>query len=110
QYSQVKIRGYRIELEEIEHMLLNLDAISAAVVQVWTSPQGDKELVGYVVSKESLNASDLRAFLGKSLPGYMIPGHFVQLPALPLTSSGKINKRALPPPMELGMRAGATYL
>ncbi|WP_298731693.1 amino acid adenylation domain-containing protein, partial [uncultured Chitinophaga sp.] len=110
QDCQVKIRGYRIEPGEIEQVLLKLETVNAVTVQVWTSPQGDKELVGYVVSKEHLVTSDLRAFLDRSLPTYMIPAYFVQLPALPLTSSGKINRRALPAPVEHGMSTGTTYV
>lgn len=98
--DQVKIRGYRIEPGEIEAALNRHPGVREAVVVARPDPHGAKQLVGYVVaeSESVLSPSELRSFLSKSLPDYMIPGAFVALDALPLTPSGKIDRRSLPAP------------
>ncbi|WP_202704570.1 hypothetical protein, partial [Flavobacterium sp. UGB4466] len=96
--DQVKIRGYRIELGEIEHALVKHEAVSQAVVLAKENELGEKELVAYIVSDIEQNTSDLRVYLKQSLPEYMLPTHFVQLEAIPLTANGKIDKKALPNP------------
>ena len=75
-------------------------AISDCVVVMQEQETGDKRLVAYVVSNANreLNTSELSRFVGEKLPGYMIPAFFVMLDALPLTSSGKIDRKALPVP------------
>jgi amino acid adenylation domain-containing protein len=108
--SQVKIRGYRIELGEIEAVLLNHPGVDTAVVVARAGSDGAKELVSYAVGKQPLNSADLRGFLAKSLPAYMVPTHFVQLDAIPLTSNGKVNLRALPKPEGLEMSSGVAYV
>ncbi|SDM61245.1 non-ribosomal peptide synthase/polyketide synthase [Allokutzneria albata] len=85
--NQVKIRGHRIELGEIETALLSHPDVTEAAVVV-----RDNRLVAYVVSE----ASDLRDHLARSLPEYMIPSTFVALETMPLTPSGKVDRRALP--------------
>jgi amino acid adenylation domain-containing protein len=97
---QVKIRGYRIEVPEIEMALLNHDAVREAVVVARENQAGDPSLVAYLVpAKKPLPAiSGLRRFLNETLPNYMIPSTFVILDAVPLTPSGKVNRRALPEP------------
>jgi len=96
---QVKIRGFRIELGEIEARLLESEYVSEAVVLAREDTPGDRRLVGYVVAAgERPSVSDLRAWLEVTLPGYMVPAHFVLVDALPLTSSGKVNRGALPAP------------
>ncbi|MBC9912778.1 non-ribosomal peptide synthetase, partial [Chitinophaga varians] len=107
--DQVKIRGYRIELGEIEHALVAINNISAATVQVKEEADGQKVLVGYMVSREPLNVTTLRQQLQERLPEHMIPAHFVQLPALPLTANGKIDKRALPEHSSNAAATGTTY-
>jgi natural product biosynthesis luciferase-like monooxygenase protein/amino acid adenylation domain-containing protein len=97
--QQVKIRGYRIELEEIQHVLLRHHRIEEAVVQMWPEANGNGSyLAAYVVAGESLDPHSLHDFLATTLPEYMIPAAFVQLPALPLTHNGKIDRKALPDP------------
>ncbi|MGQ0750491.1 MAG: non-ribosomal peptide synthetase [Betaproteobacteria bacterium] len=98
--SQVKLRGYRIELEEIESMLLQHPAIRQAAVVARTESSGDKRLVAYYVAeKQSTGLADqLRSHLRTAMPEYMVPTHFVQLAALPLTHNGKLDRRSLPPP------------
>ncbi len=97
--SQVKIRGLRIELGEIEARLTENSQVQEAVVIAREDIPGDKRLVAYIVSGETLpSISQLRSNLKQKLPDYMIPSAFVTLDALPLTPNGKINYRGLPAP------------
>lgn len=95
---QVKIRGFRIELGEVENCLLNHVAVSETIVIAKEDDKGSKYLCAYVVAASELSVSELRAHVGKTLPDYMIPSHFVQLPHMPLTPNGKIDRKALPQP------------
>ncbi len=97
---QVKVRGYRIELGEIESVLVDHEALAQAVVVVREDRPGDARLVAYyVVTKGTdVTATDLRKHLRRRLPDYMIPQHFVELPSLPLTPAGKIDRKRLPSP------------
>jgi amino acid adenylation domain-containing protein len=99
---QVKVRGYRIELGEIEAALEEHEAVKQAVVVVRGSSPEDSRIVAYFTfaAGESATGSELRRFLRKGLPEYMLPNVFVELNALPLTDNGKVNRRALPPPAE----------
>ncbi|UNY98318.1 amino acid adenylation domain-containing protein [Zhouia spongiae] len=102
--DQVKIRGFRIELGEIESVLNQQDQVSLGVVLAKEDATGNKQLVGYVVPSQDVDASQglkiekLREALSKTLPDYMVPSLFVSLEAMPLTSNGKIDKKALPDP------------
>ncbi|MEO0971375.1 MAG: phosphopantetheine-binding protein, partial [Cyanobacteria bacterium J06639_18] len=126
--NQVKIRGFRIELGEIETALLSHPAIEQAIVVPWAEEEGGaKRLVAYVVEKADgsqesgvrsqksattphtplptpqspmLNAQQsLRQYLAAKLPDYMLPAAFVALDVLPLTSNGKVDRKALPVPV-----------
>jgi acyl-coenzyme A synthetase/AMP-(fatty) acid ligase/acyl carrier protein len=100
---QVKIRGFRIELGEIESALADHPAVQAAVVLAKPGPGGDSRLVGYVtvISEGTFEEGpDLRTHLATRLPEYMIPTAFVTLEVFPLTPSGKVDRRALPDPVE----------
>ncbi|WP_133054833.1 non-ribosomal peptide synthetase, partial [Niastella populi] len=108
--DQVKIRGYRIELGEIEHALLNREEISQAVVIARENELGEKELVAYLTSNAAQNTSDLKAYLEKSLPAYMLPACFVQLEAIPLTANGKVDRKSLPDPEGLALTSGLEYV
>nr|WP_295869891.1 non-ribosomal peptide synthetase [uncultured Chitinophaga sp.] len=93
--DQVKVRGFRIELSEIENRLLQHEQVQGAAVIV-KEGNGTSSLVAYYVSSSSVPVAALRTFLQRQLPDYMIPALFVQLESMPLTSSGKINRRGLP--------------
>ena len=98
---QVKVRGFRIELAEIEHAMTRIDAVAAAAATVREDRPGLKRLVGYIVPKPGM-ACDFRSLkeeLSRHLPEYMIPAAIVQLDRLPLTPSGKIDRRSLPTPV-----------
>ena len=96
--QQVKIRGYRIELGEIEAVLSEHAGVSQAVVLARATANGEQQLVAYVVPQGESDSSEWRAFLQERLPEYMVPSVFVSLPALPLTTNGKVDRRALPEP------------
>ena len=98
--QQVKIRGYRIELGEIEAALSRHPMARAAVVALREDQPGDKRLVAYIVPEEgsSQTADQMYEFLKASLPEYMLPSAFVEIETLPLTPSGKIDRRSLPAP------------
>lgn len=86
------------ELGEIESKLRACPGVRSAVVIVREDTPGEKRLVAYVLPEADaeLSPATLRAHLAASLPAYMLPGAFVQLPALPLTPSGKLDRGALP--------------
>lgn len=97
--QQVKIRGFRVELGEVEGALTQHPAIQQAAVVVREDIPGDKRLVAYVVSGgEDLDIRELRSYLAGFLPEYMVPSVFSILPILPLTPSGKVDRKALPVP------------
>ena len=95
---QVKIRGFRIELGEIEAVMGQHPGVAAAAVVAQGEPE--KRLVGFFVAKAeaTVDGSGLQEFMKGKLPEYMLPGQFVELKEMPLTSSGKIDRRALPTP------------
>src|SRR5207253_5998236 len=102
---QVKIRGHRIELGEIEQVLLQYPTVRECVVVTRQSQAGSQQLVAYMVLVQPQQTGEeqaaLRSFLRERLPDYMVPSHFVVLEALPLTSNGKVDRRALPAPEPL---------
>ncbi|MCK6549924.1 amino acid adenylation domain-containing protein [Myxococcota bacterium] len=103
---QVKIHGHRIELGEIESVLRDHPSLREAVVFPHEVRAGDRQLVGYVVvvdGEERPSVDALREHLAKKLPSHMVPRFFVFLDRLPLSSNGKVDRKALPAP-DLGAR------
>jgi amino acid adenylation domain-containing protein len=94
--NQVKIRGFRIELEEVETALASHPNIAAAAVVVNSPAAGDQRLVCYFVPRgPAPAATTLRDFLRRSLPGYMLPAQFIEVPELPQTSNRKLDRKSL---------------
>ncbi|HTO79350.1 MAG TPA: amino acid adenylation domain-containing protein, partial [Methylocystis sp.] len=107
---QVKIRGLRIELGEIEAALARVEGVREAIVVAREDGAAGKRLIAYVTARESarLEAAALGAALQRELPDYMVPSAFVMLEALPLTSNGKVDRKALPSP-DFEARAAHAY-
>jgi amino acid adenylation domain-containing protein len=99
--DQVKIRGYRVELNEIIGILDRHPAVRESVVVASEDGLGDKRLIAYIVPQGSVpRVSEIRDFLGRELPTYMIPSTFVALDAIPLGANGKVNRSELPAPCD----------
>ncbi|MDQ0702716.1 amino acid adenylation domain-containing protein/non-ribosomal peptide synthase protein (TIGR01720 family) [Pseudomonas sp. W3I7] len=92
--QQVKLRGFRVEPEEIEARMLALDGIAQAVVLV-----RDAQLIGYYTAHAQLNEQAVKTALAAELPEYMVPALLMRLDAMPLSPSGKLDRRALPEPV-----------
>jgi amino acid adenylation domain-containing protein len=100
---QVKLRGFRIELGEIEAVLGECQGVLQAVVAVCEDHPGDKRLVAYLLASPSvtLDWEAIKAEIKDRLPEYMVPSRFLQVQQFPMTTSGKIDRKALPvPPLE----------
>jgi amino acid adenylation domain-containing protein len=109
---QVKIRGFRIELGEVENVLRSHDSVAEVVAVVREDTPGDRRVVVYLTSKSEAGGCDpnqLRRYLKERLPDYMVPSHFVIMKALPLTTNGKIDRRALPAPDKTSISAKSSF-
>ena len=95
---QVKIRGNRIELGEIEVALRSNPKVRDAIVLVREDIPEDKRLVAYVILKDDLSPGEMREYIMRNLPDYMIPDHFITLTEFPLTRNQKIDRKSLPAP------------
>ena len=101
---QIKIRGFRIEIGEIEANFRQHPTVKEAVVVVREDTPGEQILVGYFVGQDTPTqdmatwVTDIRQFLKSRVPDFMVPNHFMPLETFPLTSSGKIDRKALPKP------------
>ncbi len=95
--NQVKIRGFRIELGEIEHQLSNYKSIKEVIILV-DEREGNKTLIAYYVSTETIDHTELKGYLLEKLPAYMVPSYFISLESMPLTVNGKIDRKKLPKP------------
>ncbi|MGV2473611.1 UNVERIFIED_CONTAM: thioesterase domain-containing protein, partial [Ralstonia mannitolilytica] len=100
--SQIKIRGYRIEPGEIEAAIIGLSGIRKAVVICKESSLGIKYLAAYYVSEHPFESGDISLLLSEVLPDFMIPSAYVHLNELPVTISGKLDRKSLPEPSFTG--------
>ncbi|WP_426480020.1 amino acid adenylation domain-containing protein [Chryseobacterium sp. CBSDS_008] len=100
--SQLKIRGYRIEPGEVESAILRLRGIRQAVVVGRENSMGVKYLAAYYVSDTALESSELSLVLSDFLPDYMVPSAYVHMASLPVTITGKLDRRSLPEPLFTG--------
>ncbi len=97
---QIKFRGFRIELSEIEYQLMKHPSIKQTYVEARKSKNGEHKLVAYYVTIQGSNGIDieLKTFLKKYLPEYMVPSYYINLKEIPINSNGKVSKKALPDP------------
>lgn len=110
--DQVKIRGFRVEPTEIERILRDHENVKEAVVVPRKNDQDEFYLVAYVVSlqPETASVAELKDFIASKLPDYMTPSTIVTIDQLPLTPSGKLDRRALPEPSKRGLQTDEAYV
>jgi acyl-coenzyme A synthetase/AMP-(fatty) acid ligase len=101
--DQVKINGNRIELGEITKVLLRHPSVMGGIVLARAEKSGEKRLIAYFVPKSGFSPKmqELKDFLGKKLPSYMVPTLYIEIPYLPLTTSGKVDRKSLPLPEDV---------
>lgn len=110
---QVKIRGYRVETTEVEAFFTATGLVREAAVTAWVDSMGEQNLAAWLVPLRPdapPSVSELRARVAAALPDYMAPASFVFLDSLPLTESGKLDRRALPDPRLAGQRSDTAYV
>ncbi|MCP3738294.1 amino acid adenylation domain-containing protein [Rossellomorea sp. BNER] len=105
---QVKVRGHRVELGEIESALVSHPNVKNGSVRDWKNEQNEMNLCAYVVLNEAISSNELKMFIGQKLPDYMIPSFVMEIEEMPLTSNGKVDRRALPKPD--GIEAQGEYV
>lgn len=105
--AEEKIRGFRVAVEEVEAALGRHPDIASAAVRAWPDASGNNALTAYLVprNQHEPTAAELRRFLGETLPDFMIPARFVRIQALPMTPTGKVDRKALPESSEGALRA-----
>jgi amino acid adenylation domain-containing protein len=96
--DQIKIRGFRVEPAEIERQLTGHPGVKFCVVKAWGNVVDGETLCAYIVGVKDLSVSEIREYLASYLPDYMVPSSFMMLDELPLTASGKVDRRGLPEP------------
>src|SRR6185312_3836153 len=101
---------YRIELEEIEKVLQTYPGVTAALVLAKPNQQGEKDLIACIVSNVAIDPADIKAFVGKTLPAYMIPAAVIAMTSLPLTPNGKIDRKSLLNSSGLILSGGSEYV
>ncbi|WP_428820421.1 amino acid adenylation domain-containing protein [Microbulbifer sp. MCCC 1A16149] len=97
---QRKIRGFRVEMGEVEAVISQVPGVQVAICEALPDKSGQNSLVAYVVTQEAVNLEEeaLKAYMAKKLPSFMIPSRILFLDALPTTSNGKVDRKALPDP------------
>ncbi|MBO0782396.1 MAG: amino acid adenylation domain-containing protein, partial [Ktedonobacteraceae bacterium] len=108
--EQVKVRGYRIELGEIEAALNAHRSVKQSAVVTRDDGRGGKRLIGYVVFEEAVTVGELKRHVRERLPEYMVPETIVVLEEIPLTASGKLDRRRLPVVNEMGRGEEQEYV
>jgi hypothetical protein len=93
--DQVKIRGFRIELKEIEESIREHVDVRAVTVQAMEASSGDKRLVAFIKADQRFNVEEVKEYLRRSLPPYMVPSDFVPVEAIPINANGKVDREAL---------------
>jgi amino acid adenylation domain-containing protein len=97
--KQVKVRGFRVELGEVESVLGEVGGVREAVVEARENGRGEKQLVGYIVKGGGERTErEIREEMSRKLPDYMVPAVLIEMEKLPLTTNGKVDRRALPDP------------
>lgn len=95
--NQIKLRGFRIELDEIENVMSEFPNVSSSAATV-RKTGGTEYLAGYYTVREAVDADALKVFMQEKLPEYMVPNVLMQLDEMPMTTNGKVNRKALPEP------------
>ena len=98
--GQVKIRGFRVELKEVEAVIREFPGIKDATVQSFDDEGGGKFIAAYIVSDEQVDIEALNNFILEEKPPYMVPAVTMQIDAIPLNQNQKVNKKALPKPVQ----------
>ena len=96
--KQIKLRGYRIELEDIDTNILKYNGIKQSI-SILIELNNQKAICSYIISDEQINVNNLKSFVADYLPDYMIPKYIIQVKNLPLTISGKLDRKSLPMPV-----------
>jgi acyl carrier protein len=108
---QVKIRGFRVELNDVEAAIMHHKYVKKCAVTVIEPDTPHRRLAAYIVTgEEALSIAELRDFLRQRLPGYMVPADFMLLPVLPLTPTGKIDRKQLPAPPSMRPELTVSYV
>jgi amino acid adenylation domain-containing protein len=104
--DQVKIRGFRVEIAEVASVVRTCDGVREVLICKAADPSGHERLVAYVVAAPRVTPVQLRAHAAARLPSYMVPAAWVRMDAFPMSSAGKVDRRALPPAGAAGAAAG----
>jgi amino acid adenylation domain-containing protein len=94
--EQIKIRGYRVEPSEVEKAIQQAPGVAQCVVLGSTDKSGYNRLIAYVVPAETYQVEEVKQYLLSQLPEYMVPSFFIEIDHIPLTSTSKVDKNALP--------------